>query len=227
VAPDPVAVGGAAGAGSPPRRVVVATGNAHKLTEIAAILAAVPALAADPPRLVPMGDLGVPAPVEDGATFAANALIKARACAAATDLPALADDSGLEVAALGGAPGVRSARFAGEPTDDAANNALLLRRLTEVGALDPVARRAAFVCAVALVLPDGTERIAEGRMAGHVVAAPRGSHGFGYDPLFVADATADGRTNAELAPAEKDAISHRGAALRALGPELARLLGAR
>ena len=207
-----------------PARVVVATANAHKLTEIAAILADVPELAAVPPVLVPMSELGVPSPVEDGATFAANALIKARACAAATGLPALADDSGIAVAALDGAPGVLSARFAGEPTDDAANNALLLARLDDRGAVAPADRRAAFVCAAALVLPDGTERVAEGLMEGHVVVAPRGTHGFGYDPLFVADATPDGRTNGELLPAEKDAISHRGAAFRALGHELAALL---
>ena len=206
------------------RRVVVATANAHKLVEIAAILADVPALAADPPVLVPMSDLGVPSPVEDGATFAANAVLKARACVAATGLPALADDSGIEVAALGGEPGVRSARYAGEPTDDAANNALLLAHLAAIGAASPAERRAAFVCAAALVLPDGTERVVEGRMEGHVVAGPRGAHGFGYDPLFVADATTDGRTNGELLPAEKDAISHRGAAFRALAPELAATL---
>jgi XTP/dITP diphosphohydrolase len=209
------------------RRIVVATGNPHKLAEIAAILAAVPELTAEPPTLVPMGELGVPSPAEDGETFAANALLKARACAAATGSPALADDSGIQVVALGGEPGVRSARYAGEPTDDAANNALLLARLADVGALDPAARRASYVCAVALVLPDGTERVAEGRMEGHVVAAPRGRNGFGYDPLFVADATVDGRTNGELASTEKDAISHRGAALRSLAPELGRLLGSR
>lgn len=208
------------------RRVVVATANAHKLAEIAAILGAVPALAAAPPTLVPMSALGVPSPVEDGETFAANALLKARACVAATGLPALADDSGLAVEALDGEPGVRSARYAGEPTDDAANNARLLARLAEVGAVGPGRRRAAFVCAAALVHPDGTERVVEGRMEGHVVVAPRGGHGFGYDPLFVADATTDGRTNGELAPAEKDAISHRGAAFRALAPALAALLGA-
>jgi XTP/dITP diphosphohydrolase len=198
--------------------VVVATANPHKLTEIAAILAA--ATDGRVPRLVPMSELGLPSPVEDGATFAANALIKARACATATGLPAVADDSGIVVDALDGAPGVRSARFAGEDADDAANNALLLARLADLGATTPAARRAAFVCAAALVRPDGTEHVVEGRMPGHVVAAPRGRHGFGYDPLFVADATVDGRTNGELTPAEKDAISHRGAAFRALAPVL-------
>lgn len=198
--------------------VVVATANPHKLTEIAAILAA--ATDGPVPRLVPMSELGLPSPVEDGATFAANALIKARACATATGLPAVADDSGIVVDALDGAPGVRSARFAGEDADDAANNVLLLARLADLGATSPAARRAAFVCAAALVRPDGTEHVVEGRMPGHVVAAPRGRHGFGYDPLFVADATVDGRTNGELTPAEKDAISHRGAAFRALAPVL-------
>ncbi len=206
------------------RRVVVATASPHKIAEIAAILAGVPDLAVDPLELVPMSDLGIPSPVEDATTFAANALLKARACAAATGLPALADDSGIEVDALGGAPGVRSARYAGEPSDDAANNALLLGRLAAARAIDPADRRAAFVCAAALVLPDGTERVTEGRMTGHVVAAPRGAHGFGYDPLFVADLTPDGRTNGELRPEEKDAISHRGTAFRALAPVLVELL---
>ena len=202
------------------RRVVVATGNPHKLTEIAAILDA----GAIGVELVPMSEFGIEAPVEDGATFAANALIKARACVLASGLPALADDSGLEVDALDGAPGVRSARFAGEPTDDAANNRLLLERLAALGASGSEPRRAAFVCAAALVLPDGTEEVLEGRMLGSIVVAPRGAHGFGYDPLFVADASADGRSNAELLPHEKDAISHRGVAFRALRPILLRRL---
>lgn len=201
-------------------RVVVATGNAHKLAEIGRLLAA----AAPDLTLVPMGELGVPSPVEDGDTFADNALIKARACAEATGLPALADDSGIVVAALDGAPGVRSARFAGEDADDAANNLLLLVRLAMAGADTPAARRAAFVCAAALVLPDGTIHVEHGRMEGHVVDGPRGGNGFGYDPLFVADATADGRTNGELAAEEKDAISHRAAAFTALAPHVAAML---
>jgi len=202
------------------RRVVVATGNAHKLAEIAAILDA----SALDVELVPMSDLGIEAPAEDGVDFVANALIKARACVLASGLPALADDSGLEVAALDGAPGVRSARFAGEPTDDAANNRLLLARLAALGASDADQRQAAFVCVAALVLPDGREDTVEGRMTGRIVTAPRGSNGFGYDPLFVADATDDDRTNAELLPHEKDAISHRGSAFRALRPILAHRL---
>jgi XTP/dITP diphosphohydrolase len=202
-------------------RVVVATANAHKLIEIARLLDA----AALGIELVPMSEFGIDAPEEDGATFAENALIKARACVAATGLPAVADDSGIVVDALDGEPGVRSARFAGVPTDDAANNLLLLVRLAAAGADRPEARRAAFACAAALVLPSGEELVAEGRMTGTLVDAPRGEQGFGYDPLFVADASTDGRTNGELAPQEKDAISHRAAALRELGPLLRGLLG--
>ena len=198
-------------------RLVVATANAHKLTEIARLLDA-EALGLE---LVPMTQLGVASPVEDGATFVDNALIKARACVAATGLAAIADDSGIAVDALGGEPGVRSARFAGEDADDAANNALLLERLAAAGAGQPERRRAAFVCAAALVLPDGSEHVTEGRMTGRVIEAPRGAHGFGYDPLFVADATDDGRTNGELTAAEKDAISHRAVAFSALRPVIA------
>jgi len=202
-------------------RVVVATANTHKLAEIARLVDA----AALGVTLVPMAELGVPSPVEDGATFAENALIKARACAKATGLPAIADDSGITVDALGGAPGVRSARFAGEDADDAANNLLLLVSLAAAGADTPAARRAAFVCAAALALPDGTGHVELGRMEGHVVDGPRGAQGFGYDPLFVADVTTDGRTNGELPPAEKDAISHRAAAFAALAPHLAAVIG--
>jgi XTP/dITP diphosphohydrolase len=198
-------------------RVVVATANAHKLAEIARLIDA----GTLGIRLVPMVELGVASPSEDGATFAENALIKARACVAATGLPALADDSGIAVDALGGEPGVRSARFAGDGADDAANNLLLLVRLAAAGAGTPATRRAAFICAAALVLPDGTEHVELGRMDGHVVDGPRGTSGFGYDPVFVADASPDGRTNGELEPAEKDAISHRARAFAALVPHLA------
>ncbi len=208
-------------------RIVVATGNAHKLIEIARLIDA-DALGV---QLVPMSELGVPSPVEDGVTFEENALIKARACVAVTGLAAIADDSGIAVEALGGEPGVRSARFAGEEADDAANNELLLARLEAAGADTPEARRAAFICAAALVLPGGDgaqhETVTLGRMEGTLVNAPRGDHGFGYDPLFVADATADGRTNGQLAPAEKDAISHRADAFAALRPILVERLAAR
>jgi XTP/dITP diphosphohydrolase len=197
-------------------RVVVATGNQHKLGEIRAILAGLDV------ELVSMRAFDVTEPVEDGDTFEANALIKARACAAATGLPALADDSGLEVDALDGAPGVRSARYAGVPGDDTANNSKLLAALVDV----PAERRTGrFVCAAAIVLPDGREQVVRGTMEGHVVTAPRGGAGFGYDPLFVSDAAGDGRTNAELSAEEKDAISHRGVAFRALRAHVEHLLG--
>jgi XTP/dITP diphosphohydrolase len=190
-------------------RVVVATGNAHKLAEIGRILEGLDV------QLVAMTDLGVDSPPEDGDTFEANALLKARACAAATGLPAIADDSGLEVDALDGAPGVWSARYAGEPTDDAANNAKLVAELAGVPEPERTAR---FVCAAAIVTPDGRDEVVRGTMEGHIVDEARGEHGFGYDPHFVSDLAGDGRTNGELAPDEKDAISHRGAAFRALRP---------
>jgi XTP/dITP diphosphohydrolase len=196
-------------------RVVVATGNPHKLTEIARILDGLDV------QLVPMTELGVPSPVEDGDTFEANALLKARACTEATDLPAIADDSGLEVDALDGDPGVGSARYAGTPTDDAANNAKLVAELASIPSAERTAR---FVCAAAVVAPDGREAVVRGTMEGRIVDEPRGANGFGYDPHFVSDAAGDGRTNGELSPDEKDAHSHRGAAFRALRPEVERLL---
>jgi XTP/dITP diphosphohydrolase len=202
---------------SGPPRVVVATANPHKLAEIHAILAA----AGVELDLVPMTALGVPSPVEDGETFEDNALLKARACATATGLLAIADDSGIEVDALDGDPGVYSARYAGADGDDDANNAKLLAAVAGV----PAERRTArFVCVAAAVTPDGTEVSVRGEMPGRVVDELRGDEGFGYDPLFVADATGDGRTNGELSPVEKDAISHRGAAFRALADELPALL---
>lgn len=204
----------AGGVATDPTELVVATGNAHKVTEIAAILGVA---GLSQVRLVPMAELGVPSPVEDGDTFADNALIKARACVAATGRAALADDSGLVVDALDGAPGVRSARYAGPDASDADNNAKLVAALADV----PDAQRTArFVCAAALVTPDGVEVVREGRMEGRIVAAA-GAHGFGYDPLFQAEATTDGRTNAQLAREEKDAISHRGAAFGALADDVA------
>jgi XTP/dITP diphosphohydrolase len=192
-------------------RVVVATGNPHKLAEIGRILEGLDV------QLVAMTELGVESPVEDGDTFEANALLKARACVDATGLPAIADDSGLEVDALGGDPGVWSARYAGEPTDDRANNAKLVAELADV----PDERRTArFVCAAAIVHPDRREEVVRGTMEGRIVDTPRGQHGFGYDPHFVSDAAGDGRTNGQLRPDEKDAISHRGAAFRALRPHV-------
>lgn len=197
------------------RRVVVATGNPNKLREIQTILGA----AGLDLQLLPMQMFEVVEPVEDGASFQENALIKARACAEATGLMSIADDSGLQVDALDGAPGVRSARFAGEDAEDAANNAKLIAALAEV----PTDQRSArFVCSAVAVIPGDGEIVAVGTMEGTIIDEPRGTGGFGYDPHFVADAIGDGRTNAELTPDEKDAISHRGVAFT----DLARQLGA-
>ncbi|SDS26537.1 RdgB/HAM1 family non-canonical purine NTP pyrophosphatase [Jiangella sp. DSM 45060] len=196
-------------------KVVLATRNAHKVPEIARILSA----AGTPVSLVSVADFpGVDDVEETGLTFEENALLKAHAVAAATGLPALADDSGLSVAALGGMPGVFSARWAGVHGDDAANLRLVLAQLTTV---PDSARQAAFVCVAALALPDGTAWTEEGRVDGVVVRAPRGSNGFGYDPIFVPSGSS--RTTAELTPDEKDAISHRGRAFRAIAAHLATL----
>jgi XTP/dITP diphosphohydrolase len=148
-------------------------------------------------------------PPETGDTFAANALDKARAAARATGLATVADDSGIEAAALGGAPGVRSARFAGEDAGDEENLAKLVRAAPAGSAL-------AYVCALAYVDADGGEHVVEGRCSGTLAAEPRGDGGFGYDPAFLPDDIPDGRTMAELEPSQKDAISHRGRAARAL-----------
>ena len=189
-----------------PPRLVLATTNRGKLREVAEILAA------DGVQVVGIADV---APgwqvVEDGSTFAENARIKARDLARRAGLPALGDDSGLEVAALGGRPGVRSARYAGEDATDARNVALLLEELREVAA---DARLAAFRCALALAWPDGTLVEAEGRCEGRIAPAPRGGGGFGYDPVFVDPAS--GRTFAELPAEAKNAFSHRRRALDAL-----------
>lgn len=190
--------------------VVLATHNAHKVAELRRILDGVPI------ELVSGNDLDLPDIEETGDTFAQNALLKARACAAMTGLPAVADDSGIVVDGLGGDPGVRSARYAGGHGDDAANLRLVLERL---GA--STERSARFVCVAALVLPDGTEVTEEGVMEGVITSEPRGERGFGYDPIFVA--RGEQRTNAELTSEEKDAISHRGAAFRALRPHLEKL----
>jgi XTP/dITP diphosphohydrolase len=203
------------------RPVLLASRNAKKLAEMQRILAV------HLPDVVVLG-LDDVAPYEEPAetepTFAGNALIKARAGVAATGLPSLADDSGLCVDELHGMPGVLSARWSGSAKDDAANNALLLQQLADV----PDERRGAhFTCAVALAIPTAggvEEHVVHGEMPGRVIRETRGSGGFGYDVLFVADATGDGRTSAELSVEEKDAISHRGAALREMAPLAARLL---
>ncbi|HEY0118238.1 MAG TPA: RdgB/HAM1 family non-canonical purine NTP pyrophosphatase [Cellulomonas sp.] len=200
-------------------RLVLATHNRHKLGELRAILhPALPGL--DPDAVVTSADAGVAEPREDGLTFAENALIKARAVAAATGLPAVADDSGLAVDVLGGAPGIFSARWAGRHGDDVANLDLLLAQLADIAAPH---RGARFICAAALVTPDGVEVVEHGALEGTLATAPRGTHGFGYDPVLVP--LGDTRTCAELAPEDKNAISHRGQAFRALVPALARVLG--
>jgi XTP/dITP diphosphohydrolase len=180
-------------------RLLVATHNAHKLRELERLLPGVPL---DP--LPP----GAESPEETGETYAENALIKAHAAARATGRVAIADDSGIEAEALGWRPGVRTARFAGPDATDQENLDKLHREA-------PAGSRARYVCVVAYVTPDGEEHLFEGRVAGTLAAQPRGEGGFGYDPLFVPD-EAPGRTMAELGDAEKDAISHRGHAARAL-----------
>ncbi len=196
------------------KTVVIASNNAHKAREIAEAL--------DFPgwEFRTLRDLGIASdPAEDAETFAGNARIKALAAREASgERAVLADDSGLEVDALDGAPGVRSARYAGEPCDDAANNAKLLAALADV----PDARRSArFVCALAFIDEDGTETAARGTVEGRIAREGRGSHGFGYDPLFLPDAFSGSRTLAEALPEEKNAVSHRGNALRELRAKLA------
>ncbi|NUU21888.1 MAG: RdgB/HAM1 family non-canonical purine NTP pyrophosphatase, partial [Streptomycetaceae bacterium] len=164
----------------------------------------------------------VPDVPETGLTFAANALLKAHAVAVATGLPAVADDSGLCVEALNGMPGIFSARWAGRHGDDKANLELLLAQLSDIAVEH---RGAHFACAAALALPDGTERVVEGRLNGTLTFAPRGTGGFGYDPILQVDG--DNRTTAELTPDEKNAISHRGRAFRALAPIVAELVTGR
>ncbi len=188
------------------RELVLASHNKKKTRELAAILA---------PLRIGLRNLadfpGAPMPEETGATFGENAVIKAEAALAFTGLPALADDSGLEVDALGGEPGVRSARFAGDGADDAANNLLLLRRLAGI----PAERRGAgFVSVVALALPGGRTRTFRGETRGRILEAPRGAGGFGYDPLFLSDDL--GVTFGEADPAAKNRVSHRARALAGL-----------
>ena len=183
-------------------RLVLASRNHHKLRELEGLLA--------PHALEPLpGEVDLPP--ETGETFAENALLKARAATAATGRAAVADDSGIEAAALGGRPGVRSARYAGENATDAENLAKLLREVPDDGD-----RRVAYVCALAYVEPGGREELVEERCEGMLAHEPRGDGGFGYDPAFVPVDYAGERTMAELEPEEKAAISHRGRAARAL-----------
>lgn len=187
-------------------RVVLATRNAHKVDEVSRILHA----EGIDVELVPL-PADAPDVAETESTFAGNALLKARSAAKATGLPSIADDSGLCVDALHGMPGVLSARWSGRHGDDAANLALLLAQMSEV----PDSRRGAqFVCAAAWVVPDVSEHVVEGVLEGSLAREARGGNGFGYDPIFIPQAYA--LTTAELRPHEKDAISHRGQALRLL-----------
>jgi len=189
--------------------VILATGNRHKLAEMRELLPGV--------ELEALPE-GFEMPPEDGDSFEANALIKARAAHAATGAQVVADDSGIEAEDLGGAPGIYSARYAGVGADDETNLAKLLREVDAAGG----ERRAAYVCALALIDADGTERVFEARCGGYLLDQGRGSGGFGYDPAFVPEETGpdDGRTMAELSAAEKHAISHRGKAARLLAAHL-------
>ncbi|MFE6054332.1 RdgB/HAM1 family non-canonical purine NTP pyrophosphatase [Kitasatospora sp. NPDC056446] len=191
-------------------RLILATRNQHKVAELRAILTDagldVELVGADAYPEIP----DVP---ETGITFAENALLKAHALARATGLPAVADDSGLCVDVLNGAPGILSARWSGKHGDDRANLDLLLAQLSDIA--EPH-RGAHFFCAAALALPDGTERVVEGRLLGTLRTAPAGDGGFGYDPIL--QPLGETRTCAELTPDEKNAISHRGQAFRALAP---------
>ncbi|WP_431678765.1 RdgB/HAM1 family non-canonical purine NTP pyrophosphatase [Kitasatospora sp. KL5] len=199
------------------RRLVLATRNRHKVAELRDILGDagldVELVGADAYPEIP----DVP---ETGVTFAENALLKAHALAKATGHPAVADDSGLCVDVLGGAPGIFSARWSGKHGDDRANLELLLAQLSDIA--EPH-RGAHFACAAALALPDGTERVVEGRLLGTLRTTPTGDGGFGYDPIL--QPLGETRTCAELTPAEKNAISHRGQAFRALAPVVRELLG--
>lgn len=196
------------------KKLVLASGNAGKLKELQAMLAGLPL------EIVAQGALGVGDVAETGLTFVENALIKARHACASTGLPALADDSGLIVDALDGAPGLYSARYAGSPTDDAANNAKLLDAMRDV----PGGSRTARFHAVIVLLrhaDDPQPLICEGSWEGEILDAPRGSHGFGYNPVFLD--TVLGQTAAEMAPDVKNAMSHRGKALQVLKQKLSAL----
>jgi XTP/dITP diphosphohydrolase len=200
-------------------RLLLATRNAGKLAELQRLLAtAVPGV-----EVLGLADVPeYPEAPETGATFEENALLKAREAVRYTGLPAVADDSGISVDALNGMPGVLSARWSGRHGDDPANTALLLGQLADV----PEERRgAAFVCAAALVTPDGVEHVLRAEWRGRVIGEGRGTNGFGYDPVFVPDGLE--LTSAELSPAEKDARSHRGQAFTALLPVVAEVLGGR
>lgn len=196
-------------------RVVLATRNKHKIDELRAILAAT-GVEVELLGVAEFPDL--PDVAETGVTFAENALLKAVDVASRTGLPAIADDSGLCVDVLGGAPGIFSARWAGKHGEDRANLELLLAQLADIA---DEHRQAHFACAAALALPDGTQVVREGRIDGTLLHAPRGANGFGYDPIFLPDGYE--RTTAEMPADEKNAISHRTRAFQALAQDLAAL----
>lgn len=199
-------------------KLLLATANKKKLIELQRILDA--ALGSDRVSLVGLGDFDdYPEVPETGLTFGENALIKAREGMSRTGLPTVADDSGLAVDALNGMPGVFSARWSGRHGDDQGNLELVLGQIGDVADQH---RGGAFVCAAALVLPNGREHLVEGRQTGKILRSRRGTGGFGYDPIFLGDGQS--RTNAELSPDEKDAISHRGKAFRELAKVIAKEL---
>lgn len=218
-------------------KIVVATHNEGKLVEIRNILTEQLSAAAQGIELVSAGSLDLADPAETGVTFEENALLKARFVAAATGLPAIADDSGLIVDVMGNAPGILSARWSGTHGDDAANNRLLLAQIEDIPDDDRTAR---FRCAAALVVPvesDGEglgefhETVALGEMPGTILRHPHGTNGFGYDPIFMPDEQSQSAqdsgellTSAQMTPEQKNAISHRGKALRALVPAVKALL---
>ena len=187
-------------------RLVLATHNQGKIAEFRTLLAPMRV------EIVSSGELGLPEPEETGDTFAANALLKAEATAKAAGLPALADDSGIEIEALGGAPGIYSARWAGEARDFAAAMARVERELAAKGALTPPPR-ANFVCMLCLAAPEGDAEFYEGKVFGHLTLPPRGANGFGYDPIFVADGHSE--TFGEMTADAKHGISHRAIAFEA------------
>jgi XTP/dITP diphosphohydrolase len=199
-------------------KLVLATRNGSKIDELRRILSGVQVISGV--HVIGLGDYpDAPDVPETELTFSGNALLKARAIAAHTGLAAVADDSGLCVDAMNGMPGVFSARWSGRHGDDRANLELLLGQLADV---PPRLRGAHFACAAAVALPSGPDRVVSGRVDGQIIDVPRGTGGFGYDPIFVPDG--DDRTTAEMTPAEKDAISHRGRAFRALAEILPALL---
>ncbi len=200
-------------------RLAIATHNAHKVDEIWAILAPlVPGLTRE--DVASAKELDAPSPVEDGVSFAGNALIKARALAASTGLPAIADDSGIAVDVMGGAPGIFSALWSGRHGADRENLELLLAQMADI---PDEHRSAEFVCAAVLVTPDGREFTQVANLRGELLRAPAGEGGFGYDPIF--QAHGESVSNAQISAERKNEISHRGKAFRALAPIVAQVLG--